>query len=126
MRFILDENAPRSLGDYLESVGHTVILAREHFGPKTLDPLIARYAHDERLIVVTWNVKHFEKALGLKGGFGPCAEASALFFRDVEQGASVARLRAVAHLLEAEFDFAATRAVRCVLYVHPDRITVVR
>ena len=60
MLIITDEDVPDSVAKFLASRGHTVLLTREHFLPKTADSVIARAASERRAVVVTWNRRHFK------------------------------------------------------------------
>ena len=61
MRIITDEDVPDSVGRYLSSRGHQVLLAREHFLPATPDSVIAKAASEQEATVFTFNRRHFRR-----------------------------------------------------------------
>ena len=67
MRFIVDEDVPKSASDFLIQYGsrhgHAVILVPNVLLPGSDDHLIAKWAHENVAIVVTCNVRHFQGLL---------------------------------------------------------------
>lgn len=63
MRFIVDEDVPKSAADFLRDRGHEPIHVHEVLLPGSADYLIARWAHENAAIVVTCNLKHFRPLL---------------------------------------------------------------
>ncbi len=63
MRFIVDEDVPKSAADLLVERGHEVIPVVEVLLPGSDDHLIARWAHEKRAVVVTCNLAHFRALL---------------------------------------------------------------
>src|SRR5262249_14573575 len=53
--FLIDENVPRSVADYLKQRGHEVRYVREAFPPRSPDALISVVAADIAHVVVTWD-----------------------------------------------------------------------
>ncbi len=60
IRFLIDENVPRSVARFLEDRGHEVLLVRDQLTPGVEDPIIVAYAHQIGAIVITLNRKHFK------------------------------------------------------------------
>lgn len=60
IRFLVDENVPQSVADYLTSRGHHVRYVRDEFGKRTPDPLISVIGDNLDFFVVTWD-KDFKK-----------------------------------------------------------------
>ena len=63
MRFVVDEDVPKSAADFLVERNHEVIHVAELLLPSSDDHLIARWAHENAAIVVTCNLKHFRPLL---------------------------------------------------------------
>lgn len=63
MRFIVDEDVPKSAADLLVEKGHDVIAVVDALLPQADDYLIARWAHEHHAVVVTCNVIHFRRLL---------------------------------------------------------------
>jgi len=59
--FLIDENVPRSVYEFLEARGHKVSLVKEVLMEGTPDPVVAQIASDQQSIIVTWNIKDFKK-----------------------------------------------------------------
>lgn len=60
IRFLLDENVPRSVARFLEDRGHEDLLVRDQLTPGVEDPIIVAYAHQIGAVVITLNRKHFK------------------------------------------------------------------
>lgn len=63
MRFISDQMVPEGIVDFLGDRGHEVLAVRDHLSPKASDLAIAQAANALAAIVITWNVKHFQKVI---------------------------------------------------------------
>jgi len=63
MRFVVDEDVPKSAADFLVERNHEVIHVAELLLPSSDDFLIARWAHENTAIVVTCNLRHFRPLL---------------------------------------------------------------
>src|SRR5437879_201398 len=61
MRLLMDENVPDSVSEFFCSRGHEVELARDVFGNRTPDQVIARMGDRFGAIVVTWNRRDFQE-----------------------------------------------------------------
>lgn len=60
MRFVVDEDVPKSAADFLIERNHEVIHVAELL-PGSDDHLIARWAHENTAIVVTCNLNTFDR-----------------------------------------------------------------
>lgn len=63
MRFIVDEDVPKSAADFLAERGHELTHVLEVLLPGSADYLVARWAHENVATVVTCNLKHFRPLL---------------------------------------------------------------
>ena len=63
MRFIVDEDVPKSAADFLRDRDHELTHVHEVLLPGSADYLIARWAQENLAIVVTCNLKHFRRIL---------------------------------------------------------------
>ena len=63
MRFIVDEDVPKSAADLFVEKGHEVIAVVDALLPQADDYLIAQWAHEHHAVVVTCNVVHFRGLL---------------------------------------------------------------
>ncbi len=63
MRFVVDEDVPKSAADFLAERNHEVVHVTDLLLPSSDDYLIARWAHENSAIVVTCNLKHFRPLL---------------------------------------------------------------
>lgn len=63
MRFIVDEDVPKSAADYLVDRHHDVTHVQDVLLRGSDDYLIARWGHENSAIVVTCNVAHFRRYL---------------------------------------------------------------
>ncbi len=61
MRFLIDEDVPLAVAEYIQNRGHEAIQAREVLVRGSHDWVLANHAHANKLIVVTWNHKHFAR-----------------------------------------------------------------
>ncbi len=107
MRFLIDENVPLYIADYLQSRGHEVLQSRDEVLPGSKDYVLAQYADANRLIVVTWNHKHFTKLIKRQPQEGSVRypNASRLSFTcPVENGMN--RLERYITLIEQEYQVA--------------------
>ena len=60
---LVDQMVPDALSRFLREKGHDVDLVREVLTPTAPDLDIARLANQIGAIVITWNVKHFDRFL---------------------------------------------------------------
>jgi len=63
VRFIVDEDVPKSASDFLIDRGHETTHVHDVLLPGSADYLIARWAHENVATVVTCNLKHFRPLL---------------------------------------------------------------
>lgn len=61
MRFLIDENVPASVSQYLANRGHQIIHALELFLPGEKDEVLAVAGDQEEAVIVTWNRQDFNK-----------------------------------------------------------------
>jgi hypothetical protein len=59
--FILDEDVPESLGEFLTGRGHRVTRCTEHIALGSPDALVAAVAINLKAICVSWNHRDFVK-----------------------------------------------------------------
>jgi vacuolar-type H+-ATPase subunit C/Vma6 len=103
VRFIVDEDVPKSAADFLRERNHDVTLVLDVLLPGSADYLIARWAHENLATVVTCNVRHFRTfktrpAYGRAGLLG------------LPQGAAARqRLENLIEVVEAEENLAAVQ-----------------
>jgi len=71
-RFLVDENVPESVVEFLRSRQHEVALVRDELTAGAPDPVVAKVAEEMQSIIVTWNVKDFRKEVR-RFGFGMLA-----------------------------------------------------
>lgn len=96
MRFIVDEDVPKSAADFLAERGHEMSYVVDVLLPESADHLIARWAHENSASVVTCNVRHFLR-LVTRPNYGH-AGLLGLPHQAVARG----RLEAFIDLIEAE------------------------
>lgn len=58
MRLLIDEDVPDDVAKFLETRSHEVLRVRENFLPQTEDDVLAKWAHENKAVIVTWD-KHF-------------------------------------------------------------------
>lgn len=63
--FFTDNDVDNALGDYLRQSGHPVTRLRERMLEDSADPVVAALCREEKLVLVTHNVRHF-KAIAQK------------------------------------------------------------
>jgi hypothetical protein len=63
VRFIIDEDVPKSAADFLVDRGHEVDFVVEVLLPGSEDHLVCKWAHEHAAAVVTCNVRHFSALL---------------------------------------------------------------
>lgn len=60
IRFLIDNNVPDAVSNYLRDRAHDIVLVRDELGVDNVsDPIIISTARDLHRVVVTWNYKHF-------------------------------------------------------------------
>lgn len=108
MTLLIDEDVPKAVADFLRERGHKVLMADEIFPKSTPDPVIAKQAELDEAIVVSCNVKHFERLISKvphRSGRQPGAHrkrtGTILFFKCQAQAA--ARVRSVIDRIEADY-----------------------
>jgi hypothetical protein len=98
VRFLLDEDVPRPVGEFLAERGHAVFYVDEALVKGSADILLAQWVDVNEGIVVTHNYKHFDKLLSRvpKGGRARFKKASRLTLRCAQTHA----LRRVTELID--------------------------
>jgi predicted nuclease of predicted toxin-antitoxin system len=98
VRFLLDEDVPHAVGEFLAERGHEVFYVAESLVKGSADTLVVQWVDVHEAVVVTHNYKHFEKLVSRvpKGGRARFRKASRLTLRCVQTHA----LRRVTDLIE--------------------------
>jgi Domain of unknown function (DUF5615) len=104
LRFLLDEDVPRPVGDFLLDRGHAVFLVEDALVNGSADTLLAQWVHVNRGIVVTFNHKHFAALVSRVplGGRERFRKASRLSLRCKQ---TRALQRVTAHIESIEFEY---------------------
>jgi predicted nuclease of predicted toxin-antitoxin system len=116
MTLLIDEDVPKAVADFLRQRGHEVQMADQIFPKSTPDPVIAKQAELDEAIVVSCNVKHFERLLskvpkaGKRAGVHRIRTGTILFYKCQAQAA--ARIRMVIDRIEADYVRTATMTDR--------------
>jgi hypothetical protein len=95
VRFIIDEDVPKSAADFLVDRGHDVDYVVDALLPGSEDHLVCKWAHEHAAAVVTCNVRHFSGLLKREG----YARAGLL---GLPQPLARERLEEFIHLVETE------------------------
>ena len=106
MRLVTDEMVPDSIGDFLVGRRHTVLRVREHLLQGTSDDGVARFANQSDAIVLTWNVKDFNRLLNRKM-HRQYPKAGLISF-NCEEASGKDRLEQFIVVIDAEFAFLQT------------------
>jgi hypothetical protein len=98
VRFLLDEDVPRPVGEFLAQRGHEVFYVEEALVKGSADILLAQWVDVNEGVVVTHNYKHFAVLLSRvpKGGRARFKKASRLTLRCAQPHS----LRRVTELIE--------------------------
>jgi hypothetical protein len=125
IRFLVDENAPQSVGDALVRRGHDVLYVGEHFAKSTPDPLLVAAAEIEGLVVITFD-KDFKRLVkqvphGIRGSFGRRAGRISL---NLEETQAQGRIEELAELIEVYYQFALLRNQRFIMQISLTSFTV--
>lgn len=107
MRFLIDEDVPPAVAELLQRRGHDVVRVADALGMGTADAAVARYADVERRIVVTFNLRHFNRLIlraPQEGGARSYPHAGLMAFRCQHPDAE-ARLNAFIVTIEHEHEF---------------------
>jgi len=105
VRFLLDEDVAREVGEFLAERGHHVFYVGVELVKGSVDPLLAQWVHVNEGIVVTHNYKHFQRLVSRipEGGRTKFRKASRLTLSCRETQA-LRRLREFIVDIEAEYD----------------------
>jgi predicted nuclease of predicted toxin-antitoxin system len=102
--FLIDEDVPESVAQYLRERGHIIHYVRELSLAGSPDPIVAAAGDRLGAVIVTWNTRDFRKLASRvpKGGRARLRRLGRLSFRCSEaQGRQ--RVETVIEIIEAEF-----------------------
>ncbi len=104
IRFLVDQNVPDAVPQFLQERGYEVTLIRDVFPTDVEDPVIAKAADDYGAVCVTNNHKHFKGPLGRRPPVGErmLRHSSRISFTCRE---TVARRRLEEHIDSIEFEW---------------------
>ncbi|HEX7662891.1 MAG TPA: DUF5615 family PIN-like protein, partial [Polyangiaceae bacterium] len=60
---LIDEDVPRAIGEYLATRAHAVVRVVEVLAPSTPDRAVVDYADQKALVVVTFNLKDYNRLI---------------------------------------------------------------
>lgn len=127
MDLLIDECVAESVTDIFAKRGHHILRVVDEMGQKTPDKLVAKFAEDNGLVLVTWNAKDFYK-LGMArrppDNKQQYRRAGLISFKCEEvQGAR--RAAQVIESIEFEYAQAAKRPdTRLLMEIHIDKFVV--
>jgi hypothetical protein len=61
MDLLIDECVPQSVTDVFRDRRHRIVYVAQELGQKTPDKIVAEMANEQSLILITWNVRDFQK-----------------------------------------------------------------
>ncbi|MGH7919890.1 MAG: DUF5615 family PIN-like protein [Candidatus Dormibacteraceae bacterium] len=128
MVFLVDEDVPVSVGDFLRSRGHEVHFAVDVLVPGSEDPLLARWADLHDAVIVTCNHKDF-KALVSRAPRGQRAQfrKAGRLSLTCRQHRAVERITRLIESIEFEFSQAQRRRdVRVIIEISDTRFSADR
>jgi predicted nuclease of predicted toxin-antitoxin system len=108
--FLIDENVPESVTEFLRQRGHDVRHVRDLALTETPDPIIAAAADKLGAVVVTWNHRDFKKLLSRvpQAGQPVMRRAGRINFRCNESQGRY-RVEQVIDVIEFEYELAQRR-----------------
>lgn len=111
MRFLLDEDVPRPVGEFLAERGHAVFYVEAALVKGSADVLLAQWVDINESVVVTHNAKHFKRLVSRVpiGGRTRFKRASRLTLK-CAQTSALRRVRELIEDIEHEFDRCQQRA----------------
>jgi hypothetical protein len=111
VRFLLDEDVPRAVGEYLAERGHAVFYVAESLMKGSADVLLVQWVEVNEGVVVTHNYKHFDKLVSRvpRGGRARFKRASRLTLRCAQTHA-LRRIKELIEDIEHEYDRCQQRA----------------
>jgi len=104
MRFILDENVPRSVEDVLTARGHEVASIREHVLPGSPDELVAAVSEYVGAVLVSHDGDFRKIAPRVPDGQRARFRKLSMVRMQCEKPKSVQRMQAAISLIEFEFN----------------------
>jgi hypothetical protein len=104
VRFLLDEDVPHPVGEFLERRGHEVFYVEDALVKESADTLLAQWVDVNEGIVVTHNHKHFQKLVSRVpfGGRARFRKASRLSLK-CKQARALQRVSALIESIEFEY-----------------------
>jgi len=127
MDLLSDECVPRSVSEFFEQRRHRVRYVEQELGQNTPDRVVAEFANEQELILVTWNVRDFRnlgivrRSIRNQQQYRRAGMIS--FVCEEDQGAR--RAAQVIETLEFEYEQAMRRSdKRLLVAVHIDRIII--
>jgi hypothetical protein len=125
IRFLVDENAPRSIGRFLELRGHDVLYVGDQFAKSTPDTVLVVAAEFEGLVVVTFD-RDFKRLVaqlpsGTRTRFS--RQAGRISLRMDEHKAQ-ARIEELVDVIEISYQFALARNQRFIMQISETSYTV--
>jgi predicted nuclease of predicted toxin-antitoxin system len=105
VRFLLDEDVPHPVGEFLENRGHEVFYVEDALVKQSADTLLAQWVDVNEGIVVTHNYKHFDRLVSRvpRGGRAKFRNASRLSLK-CKQTRALQRVTALIESIEFEYE----------------------
>ncbi len=111
MLLLIDENVPDFVTEVYRQRGHTIVLVRDRFPPRTPDHIIAELADELGAVVVTWNHKHFRDLAARKKRTGEYRYARmGLISYEIPEPTGVQRTADYIGLIEHEHQYCRAQA----------------
>jgi hypothetical protein len=119
IRFLIDENVPTSVGNFLADRGHSVIFAKDVFGESAPDPLLAFTAELEGIVVVTHDrdFRRFSKLIP-SSARGRFARGAGRISLNVTEDHALGRVREELDVIEFHFERAVKARRRLMLVIN--------
>jgi hypothetical protein len=125
IRFLIDENAPQSIGRFLESRGHEVLHVGEQFAKRTPDSALVVAAEFAGLVVITFD-RDFKRLVtqlppGTRTRFN--RQAGRISLR-MHEPRALARVEELIDVIEVSYQFALARDRRFIMQISESSYTV--
>ena len=125
IRFLIDENAPRSIGRFLESRGHDVLYVGDQFAKRTPDSVLVVAAELEGLVVVTFD-RDFKRLVtqlpaGTRTRFN--RQAGRISLR-MDEPKAQSRIEELIDIIEVSYQFTLARNQRFIMQISETSYTV--
>lgn len=125
MRFLLDEDSEsRALREALDRLGYDFVRAKATTGEGAKDPLVARHAIEQGLVLLTRNKIDFQKILGRRAN-SLSTHAGVVFLMCGDAAKGARRLEEMVDLLEAELGILGRLGVKQVYFEIRDTTVLV-